>query len=157
MGMYELGTKPEGELREVESTHDVKVGDYYAFRLDTYIPEESFLAVGSEERVANEIWIKIIEEGDEPIYVSAEMSYEPVMRAYKVTTFVIAKRLKSSTPIHIILFAITSFLIALSIFIYVAYYIFVLKKPPPSPIQIPESVILLLILIIVLWLVRKRE
>jgi len=103
------------------------------------------------------VWRKIIEEGDEPIYVSAEMSYEPVMRAYKVTTFAIAKRLKSSTPIHLILFALASFLIALSIFIYVAYYIFILGRPPPSPIQIPESVILLLILIIVLWLVRKRE
>jgi len=154
MAVYEVGKLPEGEFREVNADYDIKKGDYYGFKIDSWLREDQYSALGYEEGIARTIWNQIREKGDKPIYLKVEVVWDPLYSMFKVTATGVAQRLRSATPIWLIILAIAGFLYAISHFITVAYYIFVKKEAPPG--LIPRELIILIIILIILSLIRRR-
>ena len=155
--MYEIGSPVKMEKEEVSGDYEIRRGQIYGFTLKARIGTGEFLSLGGEEGIAKKIWNNIEKLGDKPLYVRVSSEWNWLHFAYDVEIEAHIKHMGSSPGIATIIATITAFLIALTLFIYVSYYVFVEHKPPEFPEFGKEAIAILLLLILLIIIARRRS
>ena len=155
--MYEIGKPLELEKKEVSGDYEVEKGQYYGCEMKLRIGFLEYSQMGFDEGLAKKLWNNIEKYGEKPIYVKVDSSWNWLYFAYDVNVEMHIQHTGSSPGISSIILAITAFLIAITLFLYVSYYIFVEKKPPPFPELSKEAIAILILLLVIILILGRRK
>jgi len=155
--MYEIGTPVKMVKEEVSGDYEIRRGQIYGFTLKARFGIGEFYGLGGEEGLAKKIWNNVEKIGDKPLYVRVSSEWNWLHFAYDVEIESHIKHMSSSPGIATIVATITAFLIALTVFIYVSYYIFVEKEAPPFPEFGKEAIAILLLILLIIIILRRRS